>query len=1048
MVLDFNKFVSKNYDLDEFCRFLAGTARANILSEMALGVGNVTRMPKFFDADDWKFLSQFPQDVWAEALQWRYNDGLLRLMQDAEHSGHIPEKRDWIDGLTFDVPYGRGKKWIFGEPGSGKGHIWTGLTQLAHQLSDAQHSATTSGIGDTIPYWAGEGPQIHEIDPSENDPNSNRHSSKYKHGFYGFDISDPVQVTEDEIDKMSDEEIRALLPEKWAEVPLNSPELKEEITKKRDAMKETLKHTMAGFSVMQRNTATSGIGNWIKANALPEDMFTKAKKEGDEITDPITGQVLKVNYKSIGDYFHKKDIKSPDKFTSVPSIEKQITFRIFDPKTGKVSEPVSQNFSIPVLHTEPVTLPRVELSDSQAKQLLVRTSCETTGKRNKTCEKVRDLLQAYPNETLKDVIALLRKSGKEEDLDLASSMENDSEFRNARRFLDNWDLLTPEQRSTFKKKQYNLMQVAQARHAKSELESQGKDDQAYYAHPDRNEFYTIGYNPNEGTPNVPEFGLDKDKTNEFIEKYKSFIIKELLGHTATGGEGNTHYGDNSMLGSIIKGMKRSDKYPPAVIEAIKSGISTGDLLTFLVYMLLPWLGHPEYGVKDPEFGMLNGKHWDQIDPEENKKKRKEKVQWFLMSVAQYGSGDILSRRQRKRYGMAKVGEIGQTKTGQAFDISQDDKDKGASKNVVNKSVKRAYLNSKTMTADDKESTARASLKVHKDFSNVAAFMASRRNAILNKLSGNPMAKAELDKATQGFDAAMQTAISMFDDYLTKNPSASEEDAQKYVHANLQKTLASKYHNLYGDIATDNTAYENIFAQIKNATKLGLAAAGSETLKAQAQEVTDKFFEKLIDDGSAQAPMYDPLLKKYDLTSLHIEAPSLDPNPNFLINKFIKLFFPLPELDELAIRAVHMWGLKLYEQVLFHHDMDDLDQAFVAKAWNDAVSNSFAAVGGAKPATQQPTQQSQQPQQPQPIKVAAKPIKDLITQLDAFKTPSELAQTVNDLASRKNELIAMKKGQELEAMLKRIMAKIGSAWTPELYKAKNILSKLVAEIKLA
>jgi hypothetical protein len=57
-----------------------------IYIEMAQGQGNISGFRKLFDDDDLRYLHHFPLELWPQALQWRYGEGMMRAAE-ARHEG-------------------------------------------------------------------------------------------------------------------------------------------------------------------------------------------------------------------------------------------------------------------------------------------------------------------------------------------------------------------------------------------------------------------------------------------------------------------------------------------------------------------------------------------------------------------------------------------------------------------------------------------------------------------------------------------------------------------------------------------------------------------------------------------------------------------------------------------------------------------------------------------------------------------------------------------------------------------------------------------------
>lgn len=1015
----FGDYLNKTWDAKEFCHLLALTARNKIWSEMAMASGEVSKMPILWDKDDWKFLYQFPPELWNAALKWRYNDGLRDIMRHQQHDEHIPDGMNYTDHIVFDKPGDPNIKMKFGKEGDEK-KIYIGLTNLAHKLTDP-HKGPKS-MDPNQPYWAGEGPGLHEIDPNQKDPNHPKHPNKYKHGLYDFDLSNMAEVSPESIEDMPDWEIFEKLPEKYHNMDIDNPLVQKEIKKKRAAMLKVLKHTMAGYSVLQQDRASEHMANWIKANSLPEKLQGEAPSEIEDPHDITDQGAVKrpVSEMPISKFVDPKQLSgSATAGNTVPAVEKTMHWTEYNKKKG-TEKPVTKTVALPVLNPAK-TFPGVNLTDEERLKLAQKRGYDVK-----------------PGETWEELSARNNNS----------AFVTNTKLQGLQGLLDNWDIFSPERKAWMKAHVKDLMHVAQNYHAGEELDAEGKPIGDPHANPkNRNSFLAPGFYPNYGTPELPKFKFPESKLNDLVQKYKGRIYAELIGSE---GKGKVGEDESSMLSRIFRSMKKSAKNPPQVIDALESSANSGDLTTFLTYMLLTYLNDPYVGIKDDQLGLLANVPEGQYDEKANKTRRQDKVFTFLSSIAQYGSADVLTRRQRERYGAATkssldkpVGDTGASGAGQVADAG---KTKGDSK--VDTSAKRAYLHSGTHT------TVRASHKFNKSFSNAGELMSSKRNFILSKLGKVPGVAADLDHAEKMTTAAINASIDMFQSYQDQHPEASEEEILKYVHNNLQNTLKEKNPQLFG--GANSKDWENILAKTKGLSKIGIGAAASAQMESKVESVYTNFLDTLMAKGEAEYPVYDVGTNEFK-TGQPFSIKSFTPDDPSQVIQFISALIP-EQFSGVKDKLVQAKGLPLWKDILVKHpDATIEDEEEIQKLWSQAYEK-WKSGGGQKPQAAQQPQQAQPAAMPKPAvqpqaAQAAKPVGDLLNMGASANTPQELTQIGNELLGKKNELIAMpgsaaKLQQALAAMKKRRFAILSTPITQDEHLLFKKLGDLVGELHAA
>lgn len=953
----FSEFVNKTWDAKKFCHSLAEKAsnKACSLIEMAMGTEEIeTKMPVMYDKDDWAFLSQFPPDIWKEALNWRHNEGLRDMFRNYKKSENdIPGGHDWTNEVKFNAPHGHGKKWIFKTPGN---DIYIGLTELAHKLTSPPktHAAETS----THEHWKGAGPGLRDIDPNQTDPNHPQHISKYRHGLYNFDLANIAEVTDQDIDEMSDQQVQSLLKWPLDEKDVKDPEVQKAIKKTRNAMKKVKKHTANAYAFPQMDTTAEGITNWIKANALPEQILGEHPKE---IEDPITGEKKQVTYKKANEiYGHWGTPKNPFEH-EIPTMAKTINFFELDPKE-KTLRSMSKNVNIPVLpRTRALPLVKPTLHQRNIMAMSSSNAAKEGWNWNPDTESYASAIKR-----------------------LGSKFRNASSINDFKRVIQFWNIWTPEQKEEIKKNARDLFHVGRTVWGKSkETEDPTADPQNVYA---------IGHRPNYKSVGQGKLDLDPEQMEAFIQEYRPKIFAELFGDKTPGKQGEESKGK---LDKYLAYMKKSGNYAPEVIDAMI--MRAESLAIFATYYLLTWLNDPLLGIKDPKFGLLAQEDESEIDPETNEQRRIGKMQNFLRSVAQIGFNDVLSRRRRERYGVAKISSldapVGDTGKSGAGEVASGQK--GKVQHLDDSAVRR-WLHS------DPSSAARAGQHVNKIAANTEEFFATKRNFILQKLGGSAYAKNDLTNAEKKIDVAVKTSIQLYTKYNEelaskypdpKDADKKEEAVMKLVHDNLPTAIANM-----GNYS--GTEMENILAKIKNISGMGAAqaaAAGANTqYDVKIKATMDKFIDKLItlEPGETiRQPVYDKDTNDFKDSVIEISPENLPAGPDFIIKYFNTIY----ENEHLAKQALKERGLKLFDAIIAAKDIDKSEEE-VKQEWEAALQKAGIS---AEPQQQPPVKIPTQPQQP--LAAVAKTQDELFADASKFNTPEEMFRLGNALLASQNTL---------------------------------------------
>ncbi len=974
MLLKFKEFLDNSWNGTEFCHMLAMNAELKVLSEMAMAGGEAPKMAILYDQDDWKFLSQFPPQIWKQALSWRYNEGIRMLMRLQKNPTDIPEGYDWIDSVSLPAPGGRDKWWVFGQP-DGPKNFYIGLTKLAHKLTD-KPKIEPGDTGDNYPHWPKEhGPSLKELDPHQGDKEHPQHLSKYKHGLYNFDLSGMVEVTPEDIDDMTDYQMVPLLPKKkFKRMNLKDPNVlksapvQAEIKKIKTAMKKELKHTFAGYDVLQPSKAQESLMNWIKANASEERLFGEHPTIINDKWD--NNQPKNVQYVR-GDQIFQGKSGGGLGHMQIPTIQRKINFTEVDEKK-KTQKGMSVDAHIPVLN--PVkTIPALHklppdlaFSDQQKAMLASRSTYEDK-------DGHRYPYQWNPAEETFEQ-AKKRYQGKG-NFELAASPED------LEKVLANWDILTPKQREWLKDHTKTLHHQAQVYHTQGDVGDP-------HANPKNKSFYMAGFSPNYKTQERWSFSVPADLQPAFVEAYKGKMIGEVLGSAQKGkiGEEQKSLIDYYIDDLAEKGVSQQS------IQALKD--RSHEIAKFIAYMLLTWLDNPKYGIKDDKFGLLRHVDWSDYDEEINKRNRRALVRNYLASLAQQATADTLSRRQQKKFGASSIksldipiGDTGKTLAGQ---VTKEQKPQAIK---IDTSAVRRWLH-RGLGA-----VATAAHKPHQMFANVDTFLAAKRSYVVHVLRG---AAGQIEKdmkfAEDSIITAMEESQTLYEKYneLLKAQYPNETDREAKIKELLQKELPgilqAKHPEKFGTTPeiTKSPEFENIMVTAIN-NAMAMSKTPTQHKGAMGRKIDDAmqhFFNELIDKWEARKPVWDSAKEDFE-DGAEVVLDKFPSSPSELI-KIVKALYTA-DFTFLANIWLRKRGVELYKSVLAAKEEDEgKDEAQIATEFEDALrKEATAAPPTSKPAQATVTPMPQKPQvAPQPAVAAAKPVDELLRTAGSFKTGQE------------------------------------------------------------
>lgn len=1059
----FSQYVNNNLDWKEYCHSLAIAAQVKVthLVEMAMGTQEIND-PKqmiFHDADDYKFLSQFPYQVgtnaiWTAALNWRYNQGLRDMMRKARSKTHIPQGWDWTNHLV--IPLGNGKHFILGSPDNPEKNIYMGLSQLAMKLTKPAKGDTDSFTGHpehpeeptmAHPHWAGQGPSLQEIDPKQTDPNHHQHTKNYKHGLYNFDLSDMAEITDEDIDEIEDVEIHQWLDYPLNSYPVRSPEVQEAIKKIRARMKKVKKHTFAGYDVPQKEVSATNVSDWITANSMPTatgkpgvGMFGEHPTNYRDTlnVDEKTGHPKdhKVHYltpqeasKNIGHFLSKADVESGQQSRkhSVPAITKHMQFSIIDEKhqdkEGNAKKTnYDQDFTIPVLNPQkaipqlPGQPKRVSKKGGQEEPEVVEpTPEELEQEREELGLSKEDFSALRLSNTQQAEFARRTKRKGGEIFDWNPAMESKAEakkrfgkdgaaFINAtrpgtlQRFLNNWDILTPQQQEWVEKNVKSAHEVARQVHSGDKSDKLSKPQNLYAAAP----------RPNYKSVSQGNLQVPPSKMEDFIKKYKGKVYSELMGDwTAGTGQG---YQSNSPMEKYLRGMAASGKIPAQVVIALRDNLDK--LAEFAAYNILTFLNDKRFAFgQDDEFNLLSNVYDPDIDDDANKDRRLEKGKVFLWNAGAIAFKDAISRRMREKHGVHGISDIdaptksGKSGAGEVAEGSQKDRIQH-----INLHSTRRWLNSDHGAEEEREDVspfARAGHKVHAGIVKTAQapeFFRMRRNQILAKLGDSPTAAAALNSAQKKLTEGIEMAIEVYQKYETEL-EASIPDPKKREAVVLQHVHdALKQGGTYSDREAEDIA--------QRARTLATADKPSEYDNYIRREM-DSFMDKFIKtEQPMNLPHYNPMSNEIEETPKKMSPASLHPNPT-MAAIFIKGLYVYNNLTREALKK---WGYHLYDAIVSSHNIQK-DEEVVRAEWEKEEQQQLAGLAGPgttqvqeKPATPSPQRLSPQQQQAQgqaqAARLTAEPLQTLLGMANSIGNLDDMIKLGTALLGKKQELMAM------------------------------------------
>lgn len=1068
----FSQYANNNLDWKEYCHSLAVTAQARVtrLVEMAMGTQEINDPKQMIlhDADDYKFLSQFPYQIgtnaiWTAALNWRYNKGIRDMMRKSQTKTHIPQGWDWTNHLA--IPLGNGKHFVLGGPDNTEKNIYMGLTQLAHKLtkpakgdpdSFTSHPEHLEDPTMPHPHWAGAGPSLTEIDPKQTNPEHPAHSKKYKHGLYNFDLSDMAEITDEDFDEIEDVEIQQWLDYPLNEDPINSPKVQEKIKKIRKRMKDVKKHTFAGYDVPQREVSATNISDWITANSMPgstgkpgvglfgehpttyRDTLTLNDKSGSP-------EEYRVHYLTPEEASKSADVggighflssvssltKQQSRKHSVPVITKHMQFSIIDEKKkdkqgNNKKTNYEQDFTIPVLNPQkaipqlPGQPKRVSKKGEQEPEAVEPTPEELEQEREDLGLNELDFttLRLSDKQQAEFAQRTSRKGGKV--FDWYPAITNETKADAKKRFgTDGAAFINATRPGTLQNFLRNWDILTQQQQEWIEKNMKTAHEVAKYVHSsDKSDklakpqnLYAAAPRPNYKSVAQGNLQVPTNKIEDFIRKYKGRVYSELMGDW-TPGTGQS-YQSTSPMDKYLRGMAAGGKVPAQVIIALRDNLDK--LADFATYNILTFLNDKRFAFgQDEEFNLLSNVRDPEIDEEANKDRRLEKGQVFLWNASAIAMKDVISRRMREKHGIHNIGDIdAPTKSGKsgAGEV-------GGSQNKrtqhINIHATRRWLNSDHGAEEEKEDLspfARAGHKVHAGIvkaSQVPEFFRMRRNQILAKLGGSATATATLDSAQKKLTDGLEMAIEVYQKYETELASTVTNSKEREAIVLQHVTDALKQGGNY----TDREA-EDIAQRTRTLATADKPSEYDDYIRREMDSFMDKF---IVTVKPIPLPHYNPMDNEIELTALKMSPVTMMPNTTIVVG-FIRGLYVYNNLTREALKK---WGYKLYDAIVMHHDDVDKTEEQVRAEWEKEEMQQMTRLGGQgeeeragtpeKPTTPAPQRLSPQQQQAQGQAAAARlqtePLETLLKMANSVNNVNDMVKLGSALLGKKQELMAM------------------------------------------
>jgi hypothetical protein len=884
------------------------------------------------------------------------------------------------------------------------------------------------------------------------------------HGPYDYDLGKVRMVPKELYEKLSDDEIIERMHPKWKSLYAHIAkdpnwtnmrdslrhgdkkivreimsknksfkELSNAIDKTKKKMQEEPGHSMAGFEPIKTEKATSFMSDWMRASAL--GLLGPRLKEGEMVKDPVTGKKVPVHLmpsEEASKYFGGRNFTagfhaglsrgSKDGKKAHPGEHINLEIPVIPRMVSWEDQSVSgaslgheqKKIWVPYLY-DAKTIPHIPWNTEQKAIMAHRKNPDLLpgfGDSDKplTPEEKEKLTAAYED-------AINNKNSKGEPTAQASKLKQDSTSIDITNIMNNWDLLTPEQREHVVKNSRSLLQHAKAMHGKFDTASASDK----YSH--SNYSHGLGYDVNKSSIGSAYLHLNEAHRKAVIDKYSKQMAEE-----ATKGVYGWLYGSKA-AGAIMQGGKQGDEQKlsqsalvPQYIKAAMENV-TPELIEISKYYLMTWLNDYWVGIDDSSVG-LNAVKAPAIiaNPEIATKERINKVISLMATLSQGAISNAPPRRARTKFGH---------QTGATSDI-------GGDTDITNLTSKEDQQKKYGQWQQDWWTNRLAKHpgeKVGMSWKgNLGEFTLPKiaegiRQRVKDSLGG--AASAEVDKAMAKATKRMQIAIEAAqaltgyydNEYsLEKNekgePKYTEEELEKIVDERVKKelpeTLAKQAPELFANMSKDEK--EDLETRLREKQQ----SAGSMYLHHDSEKETpeyikefeeamNEFWSNVATEESAYMPKYDETNKKFIDDTYKIYLPDFwkrgeTVNAADIIKKISAVYSAVSPNPGSKMKAVINKNLManafdIYKQILLDAHQasgktdeqmkQELQQAGLGTAHDEPVKAPLQA---------QPMQQ-----QPQVAAVAANEVDAVLVNLAKYDSAAEFIKLANQILTNADEL---------------------------------------------
>lgn len=873
------------------------------------------------------------------------------------------------------------------------------------------------------------------------------------HGPYDYDLSKVRMVPQDYYANMPDEKIVEKMSPKWkkeyAAALEQGPNWKEDkhysklltaIRNTRAKLEEEPGHTMAGFEPIKTEKSTTFLTDWMRASAL--GLLGPKLKEGEQVKDPTTGEMVPVHLmkaSAAGKYFGNRNLTAgfhpslsresegkkgeeskahPGEWydLEIPVIPRWVAYED-QSVTGKKKDTQvnSQGHHIekvwvPYLY-DAKTIPHIPWTTEQKAVMAHRKNPHLLpgfGDKSQklTPEELQQLTEKYKKAT--------EETNKEGDLtEKARKLRADSTSFDMTNIMNNWDLLSPEQKDHIHKNARDLWQHAKAMHGR-------KESADLYSH--ANYSHGLGYDVNKSSHGASYLGIkDPEKLAAMEKKYASQMVEE-----ATKGVYSWLYGSKAADAVMQGGSDNEQNISPSALvpQYVKKAMEniTPELITIGKYYLLTFLNDYWLGIYDPSVGLSAMKSPKIIeptgDPKIAAKNRIMKVYQLTMDISQAAISDAPPRRARGKFGheTGVVSSIG-TDTNVADMTSKEEQNKKKDKkgnwrqeHYARRLAKdpggRVLVNAKGALADF-------------DLPEIAQSLRNRIKNQLGSQAGSEVDKA-MEKATKRMKIYMDLAMELtrkYDDELASekdangNPKYTDEEREKLVDERVKKEtpeqLAKEAPELFSNMTSDER--EDLETRLKSQQQ----SAGSMYLyhdfekdnPEYAKELDDamnEFWSDVATEESAFIPKYDENEKKFSEGDYKVYLPDFwkrghPVNAAEILKKMSAIYNSVAPNASMKTKAMlnnnmAQNAFELYKQILV-----DAHQATGKSDEQMKQELQQAGLGSSDLSQTEPIKAPQQAQ-PQVAAAAANNVDDVLAHIARYGSPAEFVKMADQLVA--------------------------------------------------